>query len=65
LRLFSVQTLHFFGGGEKIFFAPGRRVPSLPLPAKTVEFEVKDRRKRVEEAKTEHLLFVSTDIFSN
>jgi len=42
--------------GDKTVFAPP--------PTKTAEFEVKNRRKCVEEAKALHLLFVTSVYFS-
>jgi len=43
--------------------APGAKNVFAPPPTKTVKFEVKNKRKSAEEAKAEHLLFVTAVIF--
>jgi len=37
----------------------------VPLPTKTAEFEVKNRRKSAEKAKAEHLLLATSVIFQS
>jgi len=43
---------------------PGDNTIFAPLPTKTAEFEVKNRRKSAEEAKALHLQFVTSVYFS-
>jgi len=47
-------AVHPVTEGENIF---------APPPTKTAEFEVKNLRKNAEEAKAEHLLFITSVIF--
>jgi len=44
---------------------PGTNTFFAPLPTKNAEFEMKNRRKGVEEVKEEYLLFVTFVIFRN
>jgi len=46
------------------YLAPGGKNIFAPPPTKTVEFEVKNMRKSAEEAKAQHLLFVTSVYFS-